>query len=249
MKPSRLVTSGGVRRHTVRGMRKITKAALVGGAAAAAIAATVGVASPARPIAGTHTPTPSSRGAARIASSIPARRTAIPTCWAMAIPACTARRRLGPGPLLRPVDRRRPDHGQCRLDLLHDHRRRALLLLRLRQSRRRHRCQLFADGELVGTRKVLAGLTGAAAIAAAAVGGIALVAPAQAQWRCLDHLHGDVDREGLHWLNYPDLDNRYFTDYGTICGGVVACDLLGLDRPVRRGPIRSWVRPAVSRAR
>ena len=43
MKPSGLVTSGGVRRHTVRGMRKITKAALVGGAAAAAIAATVGV--------------------------------------------------------------------------------------------------------------------------------------------------------------------------------------------------------------
>ena len=40
MKPSRLVTSGGgVRRHTVRGMRKITKAALVGGGAAAAIAA------------------------------------------------------------------------------------------------------------------------------------------------------------------------------------------------------------------
>jgi hypothetical protein len=31
MKPSRLVTSGGVRRHTVRGMKKITKAALVGG--------------------------------------------------------------------------------------------------------------------------------------------------------------------------------------------------------------------------
>jgi len=48
MKPSRLVTSGGgVRRHTVRGMRKITKAALVGGAAAAAIAATEGVAAPA----------------------------------------------------------------------------------------------------------------------------------------------------------------------------------------------------------
>jgi hypothetical protein len=47
MNPSRLVTSGGVRRHTVRGMRKITKAALVGGAAAAAIAATVGLASPA----------------------------------------------------------------------------------------------------------------------------------------------------------------------------------------------------------
>ncbi len=38
MKPSRLVTSGGVRRHTVRGMRRITKAALVGGAAAATIA-------------------------------------------------------------------------------------------------------------------------------------------------------------------------------------------------------------------
>ena len=47
MKPSRLVTSGGVRRHTARGMKKITKAALVGGAAAAAIAATVGVAAPA----------------------------------------------------------------------------------------------------------------------------------------------------------------------------------------------------------
>ena len=47
MKPSRLVTSGGVRRHTGRGMRKISKAALVGGAAAAAIAATVGVAAPA----------------------------------------------------------------------------------------------------------------------------------------------------------------------------------------------------------
>ena len=47
MKPSRLVTSGGVRRHTGRGMKKITKAALVGGAAAAAIAATVGMAAPA----------------------------------------------------------------------------------------------------------------------------------------------------------------------------------------------------------
>ena len=47
MKPSRLVTSGGVRHHTGRGMKKITKAALMGGAAAAAIAATVGVAAPA----------------------------------------------------------------------------------------------------------------------------------------------------------------------------------------------------------
>ena len=47
MKPSRLVTSGGVRRHTVRGMRKITKAALLSGAAAVALAATVGVAAPA----------------------------------------------------------------------------------------------------------------------------------------------------------------------------------------------------------
>ena len=47
MKPSRLVTSGGVRRPTVRGMRKITKATLAGGAAAV-IAATVGVASPAQ---------------------------------------------------------------------------------------------------------------------------------------------------------------------------------------------------------
>ena len=47
MKPSRLVTSGGVRHHTGRRMKKITKAALVGGAAAAAIAATVGVAAPA----------------------------------------------------------------------------------------------------------------------------------------------------------------------------------------------------------
>ena len=48
MKPSRLVTSGGVRHHTGRGMKKITKAALLGGAAAAAIAATVGVAAPAQ---------------------------------------------------------------------------------------------------------------------------------------------------------------------------------------------------------
>ena len=47
MKPSRLVTSGGVRHHTGRGMKTITKAALMGGAAAAAIAATVGVAAPA----------------------------------------------------------------------------------------------------------------------------------------------------------------------------------------------------------
>jgi hypothetical protein len=31
MKPSRLVTSGGVRRHTLRGLRKITKTALAGG--------------------------------------------------------------------------------------------------------------------------------------------------------------------------------------------------------------------------
>ena len=49
MKPSRLVTSGGVRRHTVRGMRRITKAALVRTAAAlavagAALAATTGIA-------------------------------------------------------------------------------------------------------------------------------------------------------------------------------------------------------------
>ena len=48
MKPSRLLTSGGVRRSTVRGMSKITEAALMGGAAAAAIAATVGVAAPAQ---------------------------------------------------------------------------------------------------------------------------------------------------------------------------------------------------------
>ena len=41
MKPSRLVTSGGVRRNTVRGMRKITKAALAGGVASAAIAASL----------------------------------------------------------------------------------------------------------------------------------------------------------------------------------------------------------------
>ena len=47
MKPSRLVTSGGVRRHTVRGRKKITKAALATGAAAAVIAASVGVAAPA----------------------------------------------------------------------------------------------------------------------------------------------------------------------------------------------------------
>jgi hypothetical protein len=45
--PSPVVTFGGVRRHTARGMRKISKAALMGGAAAAAIAATVGVAAPA----------------------------------------------------------------------------------------------------------------------------------------------------------------------------------------------------------
>jgi hypothetical protein len=57
MKPSRLVTSGGVRRHTVRGMRKITKAALVGGAAAAAIAATVGMASPANAYSYAHSVT------------------------------------------------------------------------------------------------------------------------------------------------------------------------------------------------
>ena len=48
MKPSRLVTSGGVRRPTGRGMKKITKAALMGGAAAAAIAATIGIAAPAQ---------------------------------------------------------------------------------------------------------------------------------------------------------------------------------------------------------
>ena len=52
MKPSRLVTSGGVRRHTVRGMKKITKAALLGGLATAAIAATVGMASPAQAFPG-----------------------------------------------------------------------------------------------------------------------------------------------------------------------------------------------------
>ena len=52
MKPSRLVSSGGVRRHTVRGMRKITKAALLVGAVAAAIAATVGVAAPAQAFPG-----------------------------------------------------------------------------------------------------------------------------------------------------------------------------------------------------
>jgi hypothetical protein len=47
MKPSRLVTSGGVRRPTGRGRKKITKAAVLGGAATAAAAATVGMASPA----------------------------------------------------------------------------------------------------------------------------------------------------------------------------------------------------------
>ena len=52
MKPSRLVTSGGVRRPTARGMKKITKAALLGGAAAAAIATTVGMASPAQAFPG-----------------------------------------------------------------------------------------------------------------------------------------------------------------------------------------------------
>jgi hypothetical protein len=40
MTPSSLVTSGGVRRHTARGMKKITKAALAGGAAAVALATT-----------------------------------------------------------------------------------------------------------------------------------------------------------------------------------------------------------------
>ena len=54
MKPSPLLTSGGVRRHTARGMKKITKAALVGGAAAAAIAATMGVAAPANASEGSY---------------------------------------------------------------------------------------------------------------------------------------------------------------------------------------------------
>ena len=48
MKPSRLATSGGVRPHTGRGMKKISKAALLSGAAGAAIAATVGAAAPAQ---------------------------------------------------------------------------------------------------------------------------------------------------------------------------------------------------------
>jgi len=47
MKPSRLVTSAGLRRHAARGMTKFTKAALLSGAAAAAIAGTLGMASPA----------------------------------------------------------------------------------------------------------------------------------------------------------------------------------------------------------
>ena len=54
MKPSRLVTSGSVRRPTVRGLRKITKAALASGAAAAAIAATVGVPAPANASEGSY---------------------------------------------------------------------------------------------------------------------------------------------------------------------------------------------------
>ena len=72
----------------------------------------------------------------------------------------------------------------------------------------------------MGTRKVLAGLTGAAAIAAAAVGGIALAAPAQAQmgaWITSTVTWTGKDCIGV---NFPDLDNRDFTDYGTICGGV-----------------------------
>ena len=47
MKPSRLVTSAGLRRHAAGGMKKFTKAALLSGAAAAAIAGTLGMASPA----------------------------------------------------------------------------------------------------------------------------------------------------------------------------------------------------------
>ena len=96
------------------------------------------------------TPAPSSRGAARrcIEHSGASNGNPYVLCWAMAIPACPTRTPPpGTNTRLRPVDRRRPDHGQCRLDLLHHHRRRALLLLRLRQSRRRHRCQLLADGE------------------------------------------------------------------------------------------------------
>ena len=48
MKPSRLVTSGGAPHPTGRGRKKISKAALLSGAAAAAIAGTVGVAAPAQ---------------------------------------------------------------------------------------------------------------------------------------------------------------------------------------------------------
>jgi hypothetical protein len=54
MRPSHLVTAGGVRRHTVRGMSKTTKAALAGGVTAAAIAATVGIAAPASASYGMH---------------------------------------------------------------------------------------------------------------------------------------------------------------------------------------------------
>ena len=75
MKPSRLVTSGGVRRHTARGMTKITKAALAGGAAAAAIAATMGVAAPAN-----------AYGAAQITTYVSWRSVAGAACWPSTTP-------------------------------------------------------------------------------------------------------------------------------------------------------------------
>ena len=53
--------------------------------------------------------------------------------------------------------------------------------------------------------------------------GVALAAPAQARpdpggaWITSTVTWTGKDCIGV---NYPDLDNRYFTDYGTICGGV-----------------------------
>jgi hypothetical protein len=64
--------------------------------------------------------------------------------------------------------------------------------------------------------KLLAGLTGTAAIAAA----VSLAPPAQAEmgaWITSTVTWTGRDCIGV---SYPDVENRYFTDYTTICGGV-----------------------------
>ena len=66
-------------------------------------------------------------------------------------------------------------------------------------------------------RKILAGVTGAAAIATVSLAPTAQASPYSGAWITSTVTWTGKDCIGV---NCPDHDNRYFTDYGTICGGV-----------------------------